>query len=59
MRTYSRALGCPAWADPCSSISVSLRSTWMSAIRYLPPGAVGIRYTTVKMMIHTMSTKCQ
>ncbi len=21
--------------------------------------AVGIRYTTVKMMIHTMSTKCQ
>ena len=26
---------------------------------YFPAGAVGIRYTTVKMMIHTMSTKCQ
>ena len=25
----------------------------------LPPGAVGIRYTTVKITIQTMSTKCQ
>jgi hypothetical protein len=68
MRTYSFALGWVWRACPFSRGSASPRwpaSSWNSSsscIRYLPyPAgfACGIRYTTVKITIHTTSTKCQ